>query len=77
MHHKTRPQRRHVIGLRKLRRDREIAVTALALKIGVPRSYISDYESGRREPSLAIARQLAREFGVSIEALFEKVAVPA
>ena len=37
----------------------------LARRIGVSASAVGMYEQGRREPSLSLVVQLAREFGVS------------
>ena len=41
----------------------------LARRIGVSASAVGMYEQGRREPSLSIVVQLAREFGVSTDYL--------
>lgn len=41
----------------------------LARRIGVSASALGMYEQGRREPSLSIVVQLAREFGVSTDYL--------
>lgn len=41
----------------------------LARRIGVSPSAVGMYEQGRREPSLSLVVQLAREFGVSTDYL--------
>lgn len=41
----------------------------LARRIGVSASAVGMYEQGRREPSLSLVVQLAREFGVSTDYL--------
>ena len=41
----------------------------LARRIGVSPSTVGMYEQGRREPSLSLVVQLAREFGVSTDYL--------
>ncbi len=43
----------------------------LADRVGVRRETIGNLENGRYNPSLALAWAIAREFGVSIETLFE------
>lgn len=50
---------------------------ALARIIGVTHATICLIENGRRHPTVPLARKIAQEFGVSIEALFEQVEIPA
>lgn len=45
----------------------------LARKVGVRRETIGNLENGRYNPSLVLAWHIAKEFGVTIEDVFEVV----
>lgn len=45
----------------------------LARKVGVRRETIGNLENGRYNPSLILAWNIAKEFGVTIEDVFEVV----
>lgn len=45
----------------------------LAEKVGVRRETIGNLENGRYNPSLKLAMDIAKVFGVSVEILFEFV----
>lgn len=45
----------------------------LARKVGVRRETIGNLENGRYNPSLVLAWNIAKEFGVTIEDIFEIV----
>lgn len=45
----------------------------LARKVGVRRETIGNLENGRYNPSLVLAWNIAKEFGVTIEDIFEVV----
>lgn len=79
IHHvmKRKPPTKRVPRLRKLRRDREWSQRYLGRLVGVEGATISLYENGDANPSLDVARDLARVFGCSIEELFEAVEIPA
>lgn len=49
----------------------EMTQQALADRVGVSRQTINAIESGKYAPSLPLAFQLARTFGVTIEDLFQ------
>jgi putative transcriptional regulator len=68
-------KKRTVLRLRQLRRAREMSQTALARKVGLKTTMISEIESGRKKPSLENALSLAREFGVSVEEAFSRVEI--
>jgi putative transcriptional regulator len=68
-------KKRKVLRLRQLRRAREMTQAALGERVGLDSSTISQIESGDRQPSLDKARQLAAEFGVSVEDAFSYVEV--
>jgi transcriptional regulator with XRE-family HTH domain len=50
---------------------------SLAKASGVPAGTIRDYEQGKRQPMLAIAHQLARALGVSLDVLAGEEPSPA
>lgn len=45
----------------------------LAIKVGVRRETIGNLENGRYNPSLVLAWNISKEFGVTIEDVFEVV----
>jgi len=56
--------------LARQRAARQLSQKQLARQVGLSQSAIAAYETGERTPSLAVARRIARFFGVSIEDLF-------
>jgi putative transcriptional regulator len=57
-------------NLRALREEREITQDNLGRAVGVSRQTIISLESGRYNPSLALAFRLARYFARAIEEIF-------
>lgn len=56
--------------LRALRKRRNLTMRELADKLGLTtHGYIGDLESGRRQPSLELAVQIADIFGVTVDEL--------
>lgn len=56
--------------LRTLRKQHNLTMRELADKLGLStHGYIGDLESGRRQPSLEFAVQIADLFGVTVEQL--------
>ena len=56
--------------LRTLRKQHNLTMRELADKIGLStHGYIGDLESGRRQPSLELAVQIADLFGVTVDQL--------
>lgn len=53
-----------------LRGSRNLTQDDVARAIGITRAYYGMIESGRREPSLEIARRIAEYFDTTVEALF-------
>ena len=56
--------------LRELRAQREWSQGELASRLGVSRQTINAIETGKYDPSLPLAFEIARVFGERIEALF-------
>lgn len=60
-------------SLRARRKELRLTQTALANKIGVARSYISEIENGNiKNPSLNKIEAIANELGIDIPRLFDK-----
>jgi putative transcriptional regulator len=57
--------------LRVLRAEREWSQADLALRLGVSRQTVNAIETGRYDPSLPLAFDLARVFALPIEGIFE------
>jgi putative transcriptional regulator len=57
--------------VRRLRTGRDLSQGALAAALGVSRQTINAIETGRYLPSLPLAFDLARFFGVGVEDVFE------
>ena len=58
-----------MIGLKKIRKQKNLNQLKVALDLNISREALSHYETGKREPSLALLLQMSRYFGVSIEYL--------
>ena len=64
--------------LRRLRFEHgEMTQAQLAERIGVTRQTVIASEQGRYSPSLEVAFQIARDFGVPLEAAFQYPEDPA
>lgn len=57
--------------LRVLRAEREWSQAELAERLRVSRQTINAIETGRYDPSLSLAFQIAKLFATSIEAVFQ------
>lgn len=56
-------------SLRERRMQEGLSQRELAKALGVAASTVAHYETGRRTPSLPLARKIADFFGVSLDAL--------
>ncbi|MES2602130.1 MAG: helix-turn-helix transcriptional regulator [Pseudomonadota bacterium] len=52
--------------LRDWRRQNGITLQALAEKVGVTQSHLSEIENGNNDPSFGLAIKLSRETGISL-----------
>lgn len=57
-------------NVKRLREERELTQKELGEQVGVSRQAINAIETGKFDPSIWLAYNLAQFFGVSIEALF-------
>ena len=58
-----------MIGLRNIRKIKNLNQQKVALDLHISREALSHYENGKREPSLELLLQMAHYFNVSIEYL--------
>ncbi len=58
-------------NVKRLREEHGLTQKELGEKVGVSRQAINAIETGKFDPSIWLAYDLARFFGVSIEALFQ------
>lgn len=57
--------------LRVLRAERRWSQAELGARIGISRQAVNAIETGRHDPSLAVAFRLAHAFGRAIDEIFE------
>lgn len=57
-------------ALRLLRVLNDRKATDLAAELGISRSYVSDIENGRKEPSTDVIRRYAEVFGVPVSSIW-------
>jgi len=57
--------------IREIRKTENLTVAALAEKVGVSESYISQLERGLADPSVSLLRRLAAALQVSVSAFFD------
>ena len=58
-----------MIGLKKIRKQRNFNQQKVAMDLNISREALSHYETGRREPSLAMLKKMSEYFNVSIDYL--------
>lgn len=56
--------------VRELRLERKMLQGDLAHKVGIRESYVSNIETGSKEPCLEVIEMLAKGLGVSLRKLF-------
>jgi transcriptional regulator with XRE-family HTH domain len=60
--------------LTRWRKESRLPMQALADKVECAQSFISQIESGKRQPSLKMAAKFSRETGIPIEAFVKEAA---
>ena len=58
-----------MIGLKNIRKQRNLNQQKVAMDLNISREALSYYENGKREPSLQLLVQLSEYFNVSINYL--------
>ncbi len=58
-----------MIGLREIRKAKNLNQQKVALDLNISREALSHYENGKREPSLAMLIKMSEYFNVSIDYL--------
>jgi transcriptional regulator with XRE-family HTH domain len=57
--------------VRTLRRERQWTQVELAEMLGIDRSYLSEIETGKKDPSLRVLKTIADGFGLSLSQLLQ------
>jgi transcriptional regulator with XRE-family HTH domain len=58
-------------NLKKIRTQKNIAQTEIAKILGVDRSFVSNIENGKNNPTLSTITSLAKALNVSVDELFK------
>ena len=58
-----------LIGLKTIRKQRNLNQLKVALDLNISREALSHYENGKRSPDIQMLRNLSEYFGVSIDFL--------
>ncbi len=58
-----------MLGLKEIRKQKQLNQLKVALDLHISREALSHYENGKREPSLALLVQMSKYFNVSIDYL--------
>jgi transcriptional regulator with XRE-family HTH domain len=56
--------------IQKLRKEKGISQEKFSILVGLDRTYISGIETGKRNPSLFVLKNIADALGTSLEKLF-------
>ena len=58
-----------LVGLRKVRKHKNLNQLKVALDLNISREALSHYENGKRSPDIGMLRRLSKYFDVSIDYL--------
>jgi transcriptional regulator with XRE-family HTH domain len=58
-------------NVRRIRREREITQETLAGQADIKRSYLTEMEAGRRNPSIMVASRIAKALNVPMGTLLD------
>ena len=58
------------LNIRKIRKQKNLTQIELAVAVGIDRSYLSEIENGRANPSISILYAIADVFEIDIIELF-------
>lgn len=58
-----------MVGLREIRKRKNLNQLKVALDLNISREALSHYENGKREPSLLMLNKMSKYFNVSIDYL--------
>lgn len=62
--------------VRELRKERDMTLKEMGERLGVGEMAVSNYETGRRQPSLETVKRIADIFGVTVDYLLERTDRP-
>ncbi len=63
------PENKGLIGLKMLRKQRNLNQQKIAMDLNISREVISYYENGKRNPDINMLKTLSKYFNVSIDFL--------
>lgn len=58
-----------MIGLKTIRKERNLNQLKVAMDLNISREALSHYENGKREPSIDMLNKMSKYFNVSIDYL--------
>lgn len=58
-----------LVGLKKIRKQRNLSQLKVAMDLSISREALSYYENGKRNPDVEMLKKLSEYFGVSIDYL--------
>ena len=58
-----------LIGLRKIRKERQLNQLKVAMDLNISRESLSYYENGKRNPDIQLLKSMSEYFNVSIDYL--------
>lgn len=58
-------------NLKKIRIEKDITQSSIARRLGVDRSFVSNIENGKTNPTLSTITNLAKALGVSVSELLK------
>lgn len=58
-------------NMKRIRKDKQMTQGDICRKLGVDRAYISNVESGNKNPTLSTITKLAKALGVSVDELLK------
>jgi transcriptional regulator with XRE-family HTH domain len=59
--------------VRALRKKKDCTQVELAEMLGIDRSYLSEIETGKKDPSLRVLKAIADGFGLSLSQLLKRL----
>lgn len=57
-------------NIRRLRKEQDLDQEELANRIGITQPYLSQLETGQRDPSMSLLREICDELGLSLPEFF-------
>ena len=61
------------MNIKRIRLSKKMSQGDICRKLGIDRSYMSNIESGNKNPTLSSINKLAKTLGVSVSELFKNI----